>query len=81
MHDTPNDALTAKRATGAWGTGGAGLPTLRNRLKEAAATHGEKVLAELPATLRRIRTLLLVAAISLPLFLIGVLVILARLIR
>jgi hypothetical protein len=51
------------------------------RLKEAAAEHGEQALAELPATLRRVRTFLLVAAISLPLFLIGVLVILALLVH
>ena len=56
-------------------------PTVLARLKDAAAQHGEKALAELPATLRRLRTLLLVAAISLPLFLVGVLVILARLVH
>jgi hypothetical protein len=56
-------------------------PTVLARLKEAAAQHGEKALAELPATLRRLRILLLVAAISLPLFLVGVLAILARLVH
>jgi hypothetical protein len=40
-------------------------------------TRGEQLLAELPATLRRLRLLLLVLSVSLPLFLAGVLAILA----
>lgn len=81
MHDTSNDVPAPRPAAEPRAASGTVLPTVLGRLREAAATHGEKALAELPATLRRIRTLLLVAAISLPLFLIGVLVILARLLR
>jgi hypothetical protein len=51
--------------------------TLSERLREAAATRGEQLLAELPATLRRLRLLLLVLSVSVPLFLAGVLAILA----
>lgn len=62
--------------------GGRALPAVAAGCPEPApATHGEAALAELPAMLRRVRTLLLVAAISLPLFLIGMLVILARLVH
>ena len=51
--------------------------TLSERLREAAAVRGEQLLAELPATLRRLRLFLLVVSISVPLFLAGVLVLLA----
>jgi hypothetical protein len=51
--------------------------TLSERLREAAATRGEQLLAELPATLRRLRLLLLVLSVSVPLFLAGLLAILA----
>jgi hypothetical protein len=51
--------------------------TLPERLREAAATRGEQLLAELPATLRRLRLLLLVLSISVPLFLAGLLALLA----
>jgi hypothetical protein len=43
--------------------------TLSERLREAAAVRGEQLLAELPATLRRIRLFLLVLSISVPVFL------------
>jgi hypothetical protein len=46
--------------------------TLSERLREAAATRGEQLLAELPATLRRVRLLLLVLSISVPTFLVAV---------
>ena len=46
--------------------------TLSERLREAAATRGEQLLAELPATLRRVRLLLLVLSISVPTFLAAV---------
>jgi hypothetical protein len=50
--------------------------TLSERLRDAAATRGEQFLAELPATLRRLRLLLLVLSISVPLFLAGLLALL-----
>ena len=43
--------------------------TLTGRLRELALVRGEELLAEVPATLRRLRLFLLVAAISLPAFL------------
>jgi hypothetical protein len=46
--------------------------TLSERLREAAATRGEQLLAELPATLRRLRLFLLVLSISVPAFLAAV---------
>ena len=50
---------------------------LTERLREAAATRGEQLLAELPATLGRLRLVLLVLSISLPVFLAGLLALLA----
>jgi hypothetical protein len=50
--------------------------TLSERLREAAAVRGEQLLAELPATLRRLRLFLLVLSISLPAFLAAVVVLL-----
>jgi hypothetical protein len=47
--------------------------TLSERLREAAAVRGEQLLAELPATLRRVRLFLLVLSISVPAFLAGLL--------
>jgi hypothetical protein len=46
--------------------------TLSERLREAAVVRGEQLLAELPATLRRLRLLLLVLSISVPVFLAAV---------
>jgi hypothetical protein len=46
--------------------------TLSERLREAAAVRVEQLLAELPATLRRLRLLLLVLSISVPAFLAAV---------
>jgi len=51
--------------------------TLFGRLRDAAGAHGEKAIAEIPATLKKLRLLMTVAAVALPLFLIGVIVILA----
>jgi hypothetical protein len=41
--------------------------------------HGEHILAEVPATLRRVRMVLLVVAVTIPAFLFGLLVVLWRL--
>jgi hypothetical protein len=51
--------------------------TLSERLREAAAVRGEQLLAELPATLRRLRLFLLVLSISVPTFLAALLALLA----
>jgi hypothetical protein len=51
--------------------------TLSERLREAAAVRGEQLLAELPATLRRLRLLLLVLSISVPVFLAALVALLA----
>lgn len=50
---------------------------LSERLREAAASRSEQILAELPATLRRLRLFLVVLSVSVPLFLAGLLAILA----
>jgi hypothetical protein len=41
------------------------------RLRSVAVSRGEEFLAELPATLRRLRLLFLVVAISVPAFLVA----------
>ena len=41
------------------------------RLRVVAAHRAEEILAEVPATLRRLRTFLLVLSVSVPLFLVG----------
>jgi hypothetical protein len=51
--------------------------TLGDRLRHAAAVRGEEVLAELPGAVRRIGLLLVALAVSVPLFLAGVLAVLA----
>ena len=50
---------------------------LTERLREAAITRGEQFLAEVPATMRRLRLLLLVLSISVPAFLLACLALLA----
>ena len=55
--------------------------TLASRLKEAAARHGERAMAEVPATLKKLRLFLTVVAITVPLFLLGLLVIVAMALR
>ena len=44
--------------------------------RTVVAHHGERILAEIPTTLRRIGTLFLVLTISIPVFLAGLLVVL-----
>jgi hypothetical protein len=51
--------------------------TLSERLRETAVTRVEQLLAELPATLRRLRLFLLVLSISVPAFLAAVVALLA----
>ena len=48
----------------------------RRRLRMVAAQRCEEILAEVAPTLRRLRTLLLVATISIPLFLTGLVAVL-----
>ena len=50
---------------------------LAGRLREAAARHGEEVIAEIPATLRRFRLVLAIVAVAVPAFLFAILVIAA----
>jgi hypothetical protein len=49
-----------------------------DRLRSAAYRHGEELIAELPATVRRVRTLVLVMTIAIPSFLAALVVILWR---
>jgi hypothetical protein len=51
--------------------------TLTGRLREVAITKGEELLAEVPPTLRRLRLLLVVLTVSVPVFLLGCLALLA----
>jgi hypothetical protein len=51
--------------------------TLSERLREVAVIRGEQLLAELPATLRRLRLFLLVLSISVPAFLAALVALLA----
>ncbi len=51
--------------------------TVTERLREAAVAHSEQFLAEVPATLRRLRLFLLVLTISVPAFLLACLALLA----
>jgi len=50
---------------------------LAGRLREAAARHGEEVIAEIPATLRRFSLVLAIVAVAVPAFLFAILVIAA----
>ena len=54
-----------------------GALPLTKRLRAAAIARGEQFLAEPPATLRRLRLLLLVLSISVPAFLLACLALLA----
>ena len=57
----------------------AGEPTTRaiaRRLRVVALQRAEEFLAEIPATLRRVRTLLLVLSITVPVFLIALVAVL-----
>jgi hypothetical protein len=48
-----------------------------DRLRSAAAVRGEELLAEIPGAVRRLGTLMLVLAFSVPVFLAGCLGVLA----
>ena len=50
--------------------------TIGRRLRMVAAQRAEEILAEVAPTLRRLRTFLLVVAISIPLFLAGLVAVL-----
>ena len=50
--------------------------TIGKRLRMVAAHRAEEILAEVAPTLRRLRTLLLVATLSIPLFLAGLVAVL-----
>ena len=54
-------------------------PTFTEQARTSLARHGEQILAEVPATLRRLRTTLLVLSIAVPVFFAGLLVVLWRL--
>jgi len=47
----------------------------------AVTHHGERVLAEIPKTLRRVATLVLVVSISIPVFFAGLVIVLWHLAR
>jgi len=49
---------------------------IARRLRVVAGQRAEELLAEVPATLRRLRTLLLVLSIAIPAFLLGLIVVL-----
>ena len=51
--------------------------SLGDRLRAAAASRGEEFTAEFPTTLRRLGLLLVVLAVSVPVFLAGCLAVLA----
>ncbi len=53
------------------------LVMLRERLRHAAASRGEEALAEIPTVVRRAGLLLVVLAVSVPVFLAGCLAVLA----
>jgi hypothetical protein len=50
-------------------------PGWAGHLRQAAARHGEQVIAQVPAPLRRLRLLLSVEAVAVPAFLLGAIVI------
>jgi hypothetical protein len=52
---------------------------LAQHARTAVAYHGERILAEIPRTMRRIGLLILVLAITIPVFSAGLLVVLWRL--
>jgi hypothetical protein len=49
---------------------------IARRLRVVAGQRAEEFLAEVPATLRRVRTLLLMLSIAIPAFLLGLIVVL-----
>lgn len=61
---------------------GEGLTTtsaLVTRVRDVAAVRIDEALAEVPATIRRLRMLLLVISVSIPLFLVAMIAVLWRL--
>jgi hypothetical protein len=54
---------------------------LRERLRLIVADRVDEILAEVPQTLRRLQTLLLVLALSVPVFLAGAVAVLWRLVH
>ena len=60
----------------AFGAGEPTTPAIVRRLKVVASQRAEEFLAEVPATLRRLRTLLLVLSITVPVFLIALVAVL-----
>jgi hypothetical protein len=50
-----------------------------DQARTSLVRHGERILAEVPATLRRLRTMMLVVSIAVSAFLAGLLVVLWRL--
>ena len=54
-----------------------GQLALTDRLRTAAAARGEELLAEIPGVVRRAALLMLVLAITVPIFLFGCLAVLA----
>lgn len=56
-----------------------GNPTFSRHARTIALHHGEKILSEIPGTLRRVALLLLVLSITIPAFLAGLLIVLWRL--
>lgn len=55
--------------------------SLSHHLRLVVANHVEEILSEVASTLRGLRTFLLVATVSLPLFLVGFVVVMWRLAR
>jgi hypothetical protein len=53
--------------------------TFTHHARTMVLHHGEKILSEIPKTMRRVALLLLVLSISIPAFLVGLLVVLWRL--
>ena len=51
-------------------------PAFSQHARMVVAHHGERILAEVPKTLRRIGLFFLITAISIPVFMVGLLVVL-----
>ena len=56
-----------------------GSATFSHHARTIVLHHGEKILSEIPKTLRRAALLMLVLSISIPAFLVGLLIVLWRL--
>jgi hypothetical protein len=71
----------AQQETPAHEVNGPGTSTkaIARRLRVVAGQRAEEFLAEVPATMRRVRTLLLVLSIAIPAFLLGLIAVLWRL--